>query len=75
MNLEFLSCVILGNKIAKYRKLKNMTQEELAEKLNVTSQAVSKWENGKCFPRMKTIIEICDKLEINYIEFFKIKLK
>ena len=34
----------LGKKISEYRKLRGMTQEDLAVKLNVTSQAVSKWE-------------------------------
>ncbi|WP_273399142.1 helix-turn-helix domain-containing protein, partial [Traorella massiliensis] len=40
----------LGTKIAEYRKLKKMTQEELASKLNVSSQAVSKWENDLSIP-------------------------
>ena len=34
----------IGNKIAHYRKQKNMTQEALAQELGVTNQAVSKWE-------------------------------
>ena len=48
-----------------YRKKKKLTQEQLAEKLNVTNQAISKWENGKSFPKMKNIINICYELEIN----------
>ena len=39
---------IFGNKIAIYRKMKKLTQGQLAEKLNVTNQAISKWENGVC---------------------------
>ncbi len=35
----------LGNRIAELRRAKNITQDEMAEKLNVTAQAVSKWEN------------------------------
>lgn len=35
----------IGSRIAKFRKAKNMTQEELANQLGVSSQAVSKWEN------------------------------
>lgn len=37
---------ILGNFIAELRKEKDMTQAELAEKLNVTDKAVSRWERG-----------------------------
>lgn len=36
----------LGKRIAALRKEKGMTQEELAEKLGVSPQAISKWENG-----------------------------
>ncbi len=35
----------LGKRIMQHRKRLNMTQDQLAEKLNVTAQAVSKWEN------------------------------
>ena len=37
---------IIGKKIKTLRKNKNMTQEQLAEVLSISSQAVSKWENG-----------------------------
>ena len=40
----------LGKRIAALRKEKGMTQEELAEKLGVSPQAVSKWENGQSCP-------------------------
>ena len=36
----------IGDKIAKYRKLKGYTQEQLGELVGVSGQAVSKWENG-----------------------------
>lgn len=36
----------IGEKIRKYRKEKNMTQEEMANRLGVTAPAVNKWENG-----------------------------
>lgn len=63
---------IFGNKITVYRKMKKMTQEELAEKLDVLKQAVSKWENGKSFPKMQNIINICYELEIDYKELVEI---
>ena len=37
---------MLGDNIRKYRKLNNMSQDELAEKLNVTRQSISLWENA-----------------------------
>lgn len=42
------------------RKSLNLSQEELAEKINVTRQAVSKWENGQSTPDMDTILLLCD---------------
>ena len=38
----------IGQIIRKYRKSKNMTQEEMAERLGVTAPAVNKWESGYC---------------------------
>ena len=40
----------IGRFIAECRKKKNLTQMQLAEKLNITDRAISKWENGKGMP-------------------------
>ena len=48
----------IGKNIRKLRKEHNLTQEELAELLNVTSQAVSKWENGTGMPDISQIIPL-----------------
>ncbi len=48
----------IGEKIAKLRREKSMTQEELAEKLGVSAQAVSKWENNICCPDIALIPKI-----------------
>ena len=63
---------IFGNTITIQRKKKKLTQGQLAEKLNVTNQAISKWENGKSFPTMKNIINICGELEIEYKDIIEI---
>lgn len=47
---------ISGEKIARLRKDRGMTQEELAEKLGVSSQAVSKWENGNAMPEVAVLV-------------------
>lgn len=43
----------MGDKIAAARKRANMTQEELAHKLSVSRQSVSKWESGLAYPETK----------------------
>lgn len=50
----------LGEKIASLRKQHGLTQAQLGEKLNVTSQAVSKWEKGLSEPDFQTAQKICD---------------
>ena len=54
--------------IKKLREEKNITQEQLAEKLNVTRQAVSNWEKGKTQPDIDTIIKISGILEVSVEE-------
>lgn len=48
----------IGNRIKDLRKKQDLTQEELAEQLNISSQAVSKWENGICLPDISQIIPL-----------------
>lgn len=52
-----------GEKIASLRKEKGMTQEELAEKLGVSPQAVSKWENGNAMPEVALLVDLSQILE------------
>lgn len=47
-----------GKRIASYRKMAGLTQEELAAKLNITAQAVSKWENEISFPELTALPQI-----------------
>ena len=59
-----------GTKIAELRAANKMTQAQLGEKLNVTSQAVSKWENGLSEPDIESIRKICQIFNISFDEFF-----
>ena len=43
----------------------NLTQEQLAERLNVSRQSVSKWEGGQSFPEMDTILRLCDMFSVS----------
>ena len=55
----------IGKFIAQCRKKVNLTQMQLAEKLNITDRAISKWENGKSMPDSSIMLELCDILKIN----------
>ncbi len=54
----------IGKFIAECRKRANLTQMQLAEKLNITDRAISKWENGKSLPDSSIMLELCDVLGI-----------
>jgi len=48
-----------GDNLKTIRKSKKMSQEQLAEKVNVSRQSVSKWENGEAYPEMNNILQLC----------------
>ncbi len=51
---------VFGENLQFYRKKKDMTQEQLAEQLEVSRQTVSKWESGVSYPEMEKILQLCD---------------
>lgn len=55
----------IGKFIAECRKKQNLTQMQLAEKLNVTDRAVSKWETGRAMPDTSIMLELCSILGIS----------
>lgn len=55
----------LGNKLAEARKRQNLTQEQLAEKLDVTRQAVSRWESNAAYPETDKIVRMAQILEVS----------
>lgn len=65
----------VGNLIKKLRKDNNLTQKELADKLNVTFQAVSKWENGKSVPDIAQLHEISKIFSVDISEILDGELK
>ena len=54
----------IGKFIAERRKSVNLTQMQLAEKLNITDRAVSKWETGLAMPDTSIMLELCEILQI-----------
>ncbi len=54
----------IGANIASYRKRLQMTQADLAEKLNYSDKAVSKWERGESAPDVQTLVQLADLFEI-----------
>ena len=57
--------VKIGKFIAERRRKTNLTQMQLAEKLNITDRAISKWETGKSLPDSSIMLELCDVLGIS----------
>jgi transcriptional regulator with XRE-family HTH domain len=54
----------IGKFIAECRKKQGLTQMQLAEKLNITDRAISKWENGRSMPDSSIMLELCGILKI-----------
>lgn len=61
----------VGEKIKKIRKMAGMTQEELAEKMNVSRQTISKWEKEISSPDLDSAIALCELFEISLDDLLK----
>lgn len=53
-----------GQRLARFRKEKNLTQEEVGNKMNVSGQAVSKWENDISYPDVSVLIDLSELLGV-----------
>ena len=68
----------IGKFIAECRKNKKLTQAQLAEKLNITDRAISKWETGNGMPDSSIMLELCKELGISVNELLsgeKVKME
>lgn len=65
----------LGKKLFELRKSKNLSQEDVAEKLKVTRQTVSKWETNQSTPDFDKIVPLCDLYGISTDELLKDEVK
>ena len=66
----YMNQIASGKFISQKRKEKNLTQEQLAEKLGVSNKTVSKWETGKCMPDYSVVKILCEELDITIAELF-----
>ena len=64
----------IGEKIVKLRTLNGISQEQLAEKLDVSRQSVSKWEMDQALPQIDKILMICELFDISADELLKEKI-
>lgn len=65
----------LGKKLFELRKSKNLSQEDVADKLNITRQTVSKWETNQSTPDFDKIVPLCDLYGISADELLKEEIK
>lgn len=63
--------VTTGRFITQKRKEKNLTQEQLAEKIGVSNKTISKWETGKCMPDYSIIELLCEELNTTLAELIR----
>ncbi|CAJ2231010.1 helix-turn-helix domain-containing protein [Companilactobacillus paralimentarius] len=61
----------IGDQLQKQRKLRHMSQNELAEKLHLTRQSISKWENGTTLPSFANVIAISELFGVSLDELIK----
>ena len=65
----------LSENLKKIRKDNNLSQEDLAEKLGVSRQSVSKWESGAAYPEMDKVLELCKLFNLNIDELLNQDIK
>lgn len=61
---------LLGKRIKELRKEKNLTQEKLAEFIDIDTRNIIKIENGETFPRLKTLEKLLEVFQISISELF-----
>lgn len=61
----------IGDKLKKARMDKNLTQEEVADKLYVSRQSISNWENNKTYPDIGNVLALSDLYEVSLDELLK----
>lgn len=63
--------MLIGDKLKEARLKKNMTQEEVAEKIFISTQSISNWENNKTYPDIGNVIALSDLYDVSLDELLK----
>lgn len=63
--------MLIGDKLKEARLKKNMTQEEVADKIFVSRQSISNWENNKTYPDIGNVIALSDLYDVSLDELLK----
>lgn len=71
MNGTYIDIIKVGKFITVLRQERKLSQRQLAEKLNVTRQAISKWENGLRLPSPEILIVLSEFFEVSINEILK----
>lgn len=66
--------IVIGNNIKELRKTHKLTQSDLAQKLNYSNKAISRWESGEIIPDVMTLNKICEIFEIPITQIFEANL-
>lgn len=63
--------ILFAEQLKKLRQEKNISQEELAQELFISRQAISKWENGDATPDLENLVKLSEILKVNLDELVK----
>lgn len=75
INAKEVKCMKFGDKLIKLRKKQGLSQEDLAAKLNVSRQSVSKWESNNTYPETDKIVQICNIFECSMDDLINENIK
>ena len=64
----------IGEKILKFRTAADISQEQLAEKISVSRQSISKWEMGQALPQIENVLQLCELFGISTDELLQEKI-
>ncbi len=68
--MEFTDWDALGGNLARVRKLRRWTQKELADKVNVHSSMITRWEKGQIHPKESQVSQLAEALQVSQDELF-----